>query len=147
MTKNEKIILLTADIGFGVLDDLFIKFGSDRVMNVGSCETLLIGIAVGYAYEGFVPICYTITPFLIFRPFEIIRNYVDFEKLNIKLVGCGRDNDYANHGISHNAEDDTIIIQSAFKNIHIFKPEELTFDIFRSFMDDDNPVYINLKRD
>jgi transketolase len=92
MTTNSKIYLLTADIGYGILDPLRAKF-PDRVINVGSSESLMIGIALGFAYEGRIPICYTITPFLIYRPFEMLRNYVNYEKTPIKLVGCGRDKD------------------------------------------------------
>lgn len=145
MEKNEKIIVITADIGYGILDDLRKKFDK-RVINVGSCEMLMIGIAVGLSYEGFIPICYTITPFLLYRPFEMIRNYVDYEKLNIKLVGSGRNKDYDHCGMTHWAEDDVDIISSCFKNIKIYKPNVLTYDIFKEFIQITNPGYLNLSR-
>ncbi len=145
MQNNEKIILITADIGYGILDNLRNKF-SERVINVGSSEMLMIGMAVGLSYEGFIPICYTITPFLLYRPFEMIRNYVNYENLNIKLVGSGRDKDYIHDGITHWAEDDVDILSSCFKNIKIIKPDILTEEIFNNFINSTSPCYLNLKR-
>ena len=40
--------------------------------------------------------------------FEFIRNYVDHEKLPVKLIGGGRDKDYGYLGFSHWAEEDRI---------------------------------------
>jgi transketolase len=145
MMNNEKIIVITADIGYGILDELRQKF-NERVINVGSCEMLMIGVAVGLSYEGYIPICYTITPFLLYRPFEMIRNYINYENLNIKLVGSGRDKDYSHDGFTHWAEDDVEIVSNCFKNIQIIKPEILTKDIFDNFINSNNPCYLNLKR-
>ena len=99
MNKNEKIFLLTGDLGFGLFDDIRKKF-PNRFINVGSCEQLMIGLAVGLSYEGWIPLCYSITPFLLYRPFEFIRNYLNHELANVKLVGGGRDKDYKNLGFS-----------------------------------------------
>lgn len=141
MKNNEKIIVVTADIGYGILDEIRNTF-NDRVINTGSSEMLMIGIAVGLSYEGFIPICYTITPFLLYRPFELLRNYVNYENLNIKLVGSGRDKDYSHDGFTHWSEDDIEII-STLKNIKIFKD---TNDDYNEFINMNTPCYFNLKR-
>ena len=145
MDKNKKIIVVTADIGYGILDNLRKKF-SERVINVGSSEMLMIGVAVGLCYEGFIPICYTITPFLLYRPFEMIRNYINYENLNIKLVGSGRNQDYIHDGFTHWANDDVDIVSNCFKNIKIYKPEILTKEIFDELFETNVPCYLNLKR-
>jgi transketolase len=144
MRKDERLFLLTGDLGYGLFDDLKQEF-PDRFANVGSCEQLMIGTAVGLSYEGWIPICYSITPFLIYRPFEFIRNYLNHELANVKLVGGGRDKDYHNLGFSHHAEDDVEILQS-LKNIVILKPEELTREIVTDFLYNNRPSYINLVR-
>ena len=147
MAANEAIVVLTADIGFGVLDPLRQRFAS-RVFNVGSSESLMIGMAVAFAYEGRIPVCYTITPFLLFRPFEMIRLYVDYERTPVKLVGCGRDKDYAHDGISHWAEDDVKIVSAAFPNIGVHKPAQtgLTQDLVRRILYSSRPEYLNVTR-
>ena len=144
MGEDSRIFLLTADLGYGILDDIRRDY-PDRAINVGSCEQLMIGMAVGLANSGFVPVCYSITPFLLYRPFEMIRNYVNHEKLNIKLVGSGRNKDYSHDGITHWAEDDMAIMK-CLPNISLFKPKELTADVFKYFMFSEKPVYLNLSR-
>ncbi len=144
MNKNEKIFLLTGDLGFGLFDDIRKDF-PNRFINVGSCEQLMIGLAVGLSYEGWIPLCYSITPFLLYRPFEFIRNYLNHELANVKLVGGGRDKDYKNLGFSHWAEDD-VKIMSSLENIKIYKPEKMSSEIFNEFIYNNKPSYINLIR-
>ena len=146
MKKNEKIVIITADIGYGVLDEIRKQF-SERFFNVGSSEALMIGMAIGFCYEGYVPICYTITPFLLYRPFDMIRNYVNYEVLNIKLVGSGRDKDYSKDGFSHWCEDDVDILTNSFPNIKLYKPLEFTKELFLEVINNTCPCYLNLKRD
>ena len=144
MEKDTRIFLITADLGYGVLDDIRRDFPK-RAINIGSSEMLMVGIAVGLAQSGYIPVCYSITPFLLYRPFELIRNYMNYEKANVKLVGSGRDDDYAHDGISHWAGDD-VDIMAALKNIQIYKPEKMTDEVFTQFMYNDKPSYINLSR-
>jgi transketolase len=144
MKNDERIFLVTADLGYGVLNDIRRDF-PNRAINVGSSEMLMIGIAVGLSQSGFIPVCYSITPFLLYRPFELIRNYMNYEGANVKLVGSGRDDDYAHDGISHWAGDD-MDIMSALKNIKLYKPIQLTDTIFNNFLYGDKPSYINLIR-
>jgi|TARA_B110000444_G_scaffold24867_1_gene20614 transketolase len=144
MEKDNRIFLITADLGYGVLDDIRRDFPK-RAINIGSSEMLMVGIAVGLAQSGYIPLCYSITPFLLYRPFELIRNYMNYEKANVKLVGSGRDDDYAHDGISHWAGDD-MSVMSTLKNIKLYKPRDITDKVFTDFMYNDKPSYINLSR-
>ena len=144
MSTDSRIFLITADLGYGILDDIRRDF-PDRAVNVGSCEQLMIGTAVGLANSGFVPVCYSITPFLLYRPFEMIRNYVNYEKLNIKLVGSGRDKDYSHDGITHWGDDD-LMIMKCLSNISLLKPKELSAEVFKNFISTSKPTYLNLSR-
>lgn len=107
----------------------------------------MLGAAVGLAHSGCRPVCYSITPFVIFRPYEYIRNYLDHELAPVKLVGAGRDRDYGHLGFSHWAEDDSRAL-SVFPNIKIYKPNTLKEleDLWPEFMGSDQPSYLNLVR-
>jgi len=142
MSKDSRIFLLTGDLGFGVLDKIRKDF-PDRSINMGSCEQLMIGTAVGLAENGYIPVCYSITPFVLFRPYEMIRNYLNHDNINVKLLGTGRDRDY--DGFSHWAEDDIDSLKH-FKNIKLYKPKELTQDVFNDFMFKCGPSYLNVSR-
>ena len=148
MSLNEKIVLLTGDLGYGLWDRIRIDY-PDRFINVGSSEQLMLGMASGMAMDGKIPFVYSITPFLLYRPFEWIRNYLDHEKLPVKLVGGGRGKDYGYLGFSHWAEEDREIIGN-FKKIFMFSPEKET-DL-KDLMDNvlgsrySSPCYINLRK-
>jgi len=142
MTENENVILLTADLGYGLFDKIRKDFPS-RFYNVGASEQLMIGIGVGLTYTGKIPVCYSITPFLLYRPFEMIRNYVNHEKAPVKLIGGGRNKDYAHDGFTHHADDDTAIM-SNFKNITFVKQDDFTG--VKDHILSSEPVYINLIR-
>jgi transketolase len=146
MSVNPGIRVITADLGFGILDQIRDAY-PDRFYNVGAAEQLMIGAAIGMAEEGLLPVCYSMSSFLLYRPFEFLRNYVNYEKINIKLLGSGRDKDYSHDGISHWAHDDEKVLQ-ALPNIEIFKPgsiDELNIN-FDQWINSKSPGYLNLTR-
>jgi transketolase len=100
MKNNDDIWLITADLGYGMLNTLRDDF-PDRFVNVGASECLMIGAAVGLALEGKICFCYSITTFLLYRPFEWHRNFVNHEKIPVRLVGSGLDDDYKHDGKTH----------------------------------------------
>src|SRR3990167_3032944 len=114
MEKNKDIFVLTGDVGYGVLDDIKKDF-PERFINTGAAEQSLLDIGVGLAMSGKIPVCYSITSFLLFRGFETIRNYINHEKIPVILVGRGRDKDYLDAGFSHWAEED-IYLMSMLRN-------------------------------
>ena len=83
--RDEKIYVLVGDIGYQVFDE-FREKHPDRFINMGICEQSMIGVSAGMALEGLKPWVYTITPFLIERPFEQIKLDIDQQNVNVKLV-------------------------------------------------------------
>jgi transketolase len=144
MRENEKISLLVGDVGYGLFDSLRDEF-HDRVINTGASEQLMVGMAVGMAMEGIIPVVYSITPFVLYRPFEFIRNYVNHENIPVKLVGSGRNDDYGACGFSHYACED-IQVLSIFPNIKVFRPETKKEIDVKEFLYNKSPSYINLSR-
>jgi transketolase len=146
MMKNEKIWLVTADLGYGMFDKIKRDF-PDRFLNTGAAEQAAMGVAVGMTYKGFLPVVYSITPFLLYRPFETIRNYVAKENLPMILVGGGRNKDYAHDGFSHWSEEDKEVI-SLFPAITPFWPEDKSEipDLLEKMINNPKPYYLNLVR-
>ena len=84
--RDSKVVLLVGDIGYGIFDD-FRKNHPKRFFNMGICEQSIIGFSAGLALEGLKPWVYTITPFLIERPFEQIKLDIDQQNVRVNLVG------------------------------------------------------------
>jgi transketolase len=146
MSVNDRIRVVTADLGFGILDDIRNTY-PDRFYNVGAAEQLMIGVAIGMAEEGLVPVCYSMSSFLLYRPFEFLRNYVSHENINIKLLGSGRDKDYSHDGISHWAHDDSVVC-AALPHLRMYRPNDLEQlqDYFYDWINSPDPGYLNLMR-
>ena len=105
----------------------------------------MISFASGLALEGLKPWVYTITPFLIERPFEQIKLDIDQQKANVNLVGFA---DYPTLGPSH-AEIDGKKLMKLFKNIDSFFPkdsDEAEQYIYQSYKRN-GPNFISLKSD
>jgi transketolase len=146
MAINPDIYLITGDLGYGLWDKIRDDY-PDRFYNVGSSEMAMMGAAIGLAMEGKIPYVYSITPFAIYRPFEMIRNYLDHENIPVNIIGGGRDKDYGYLGFSHWSHDDKKIM-NVFSNIISTWPEndgEL-LNSFQFSLKKQSPTYINLKR-
>jgi transketolase len=146
MKNNKNIYVLTSDLGYGMWDKIRKDF-PERFINTGASEQSLIGISVGLSLSGKIPIAYSITSFLLFRPFETIRNYIDYEKIPVKLIGSGRNKDYIKDGISHWSEEDKKVMK-IFKNINSYWPKKNSEipKLINKMLKSDQPFYINLKR-
>ena len=83
--KDDKIVLIVGDIGYGIFDD-FRKENPSKFFNLGICEQSMISFASGMALEGLKPWVYTITPFLIERPFEQIKLDIDQQNVNVNII-------------------------------------------------------------
>ena len=55
MAENQNIVVITADLGFGILDRIKDTY-QDRFWNVGAAEQLMIGAAIGLAESGKIPV-------------------------------------------------------------------------------------------
>ena len=142
--KDKKIVLIVADIGYGIFDD-FRKENPDRFFNLGICEQSIISFASGLALEGLKPWVYTITPFLIERPFEQVKLDINQQKANVNLVGFA---DYPTLGPTH-AEMDAKKIMKLFKNIKSYFPKnskETESAVYKSYKSK-GPTFLSLKTD
>ncbi len=142
--KDDKIVLLVGDIGYGIFDD-FRKTHPKKFFNLGICEQSLLGTASGMSLEGLKPWVYTITPFLIERPFEQLKLDINQQNVNVKLVGFA---DYPNLGPTH-AETNAETIMSLFDNIKSFFPKD-SFETEKAVHDCykmNGPTFISLKTD
>jgi len=122
MKEDDKIYLIAADLGFGLFESIQKDFPG-RYINPGAAEQLAMGIATGLALEGKKPFLYSITPFAILRPFELIRTYIKHENIPVQIVGAGIDKDYLHDGISHWATDIPKILKAI--EIPCFSPTDL----------------------
>lgn len=146
MEKNKSIWMITADLGYGMLDAIRDDF-SDRFLNVGASEQVAVDIACGLALSGKIPFVYSITPFLMWRAAEAIRLYVNHEKLPVKLIGGGRDNDYYHDGFSHNAKDIKTLLEALPSIVEYWPNDKVEIKwVLSELISNNQPSFVSLKR-
>lgn len=118
--EDKNVILLTGDLGFGVLND-FAKELPDQFINIGVAEQNMTGIAVGMALEGKIVFTYSICNFPTLRCLEQIRNDACYHQANVKIIAIGGGFCYGSLGISHHATEDLSIMR-ALPNITVVAP-------------------------
>ena len=118
--ENSNIILITGDLGFGVLDNYSKKF-PNQYINAGVAEQNMTGIASGLGIDGKTVFTYSIGNFNTLRCLEQIRNDACYHNANVNVVSIGGGFSYGALGYSHHATED-IAIMRALPNIRVFVP-------------------------
>lgn len=142
LVNDERLVLILADIS----NDYFTKSSyTERVLNVGIMEQTMISTAAGMALEGFIPVTHSITPFLVERPFEQIKDDFCYQRLGGNFISIGASYDYSIEGMTHHGPGDVEILHS-IPGMQIVVPgtaEE--FDhLFRQSYANNSPTYFRL---
>lgn len=122
--KNKNIMLLTADLGYTVVEEFRDKF-PDRFINVGVSESNMIGLATGLAMSGKIVFVYSIATFATLVPFESIRNDVALHNAHVIIVGSGAGLSYSDAGPSHHTIEDIAVLRT-IPNMNIIAPADPT---------------------
>ena len=144
--KNSDIILITGDLGFGVLDE-FIKKFPDNYINAGVAEQNMTGMAAGLAMDGRIVFTYSIGNFPTLRCLEQIRNDICYHNLNVNIVSIGGGFSYGALGMSHHATEDIAIMRSlpgmiVLSPCGLWEAENITREIIKI----DGPSYLRVDK-
>jgi len=120
MTEDTKVILLTADLGFGAFE-CFEPFRNKQYFNVGVCEQLMASMAAGLSLEGFNVFIYSIGVFPTMRCLEQIRNDISYHDCEVTIVTTGAGFSYGSLGMTHHCIQDIGIMRS-IPGVNIFTP-------------------------
>src|SRR5581483_10121172 len=107
--QDAEVAAILSDISLPYFKDAF-EHAPDRTINVGIMEQTLVGVAAGFALEGFHPIAHTIAPFLVERPFEQLKIDFGYQGLGGTFVGVGGSFDYAVEGATHHSPGDVALV-------------------------------------
>ena len=111
MSRNDRIVLLTGDLGFGVLKPIWEQF-PDRIFNCGIAEQGMVSMAAGLAATGRTVVVYSIGNFPTIRPLEQIRNDCAYPGASVKIVCIGGGFVYGSLGMSHHATEDLAVLRA-----------------------------------
>ncbi len=132
--KDERMMLIVCDMGFGAVDDFRDEF-PHRVFNFGMMEQGTVGIAAGMAMTGLIPIVYSIVNFLCYRSLEQIRNDVVLSAQNVKFIATGVNDYFKFLGASHCCGQDDKKIMDLIR-MPVFDPYEKADIDFSGMVDE-----------
>ncbi len=142
--SDEKIFLLTGDLGFGVLDG-FQRDYPERFINAGVAEQNMTAVAAGLALEGKTVFTYSIGNFSTLRCIEQIRNCVAYHGANVKIISIGAGLAYGALGVTHQSTEDLAMMR-ALPNMIVLSPSDAheAVAIARAVCKIKAPCYIRL---
>jgi transketolase len=143
---NPELLLLTGDLGFGVLNR-FSKEFPRQYLNVGVAEQNMSGLAAGLALEGHTVFTYSIGNFPTLRCLEQIRNDICYHSANVKVVCIGGGMSYGSVGSSHHATEDLAILRS-LPGMLVISPGDLweAREATRFLLTHKGPAYLRLDK-
>lgn len=144
--QDERITVMTADLGYSVLEHFAERF-PNRFFNVGISEQLMASAAAGMALSGNIVFTYSIGNFATLRCIEQIRNDICYHNANVKIIAVGGGFAYGQLGMSHHATED-IAMMRALPNMRVLAPadpEEAVASLNYA-VQVDGPCYIRLAR-
>ena len=144
--SRPELMLITADLGFGALNDWILRFPR-QFLNAGVAEQNMTGLAAGMALEGRTVFTYSLGGFPTVRCLEQIRNDVCYHHANVKIVTVGGGMSYGPVGVSHHATEDLAIMRS-LPNMLVLSPGDLweTAEATRALVNTSGPAYLRLDK-
>ena len=118
--KDPRLVLVTGDLGFGVLKPFWETY-PEQFVNAGIAEQGMTGLAAGLAQTGRTVLTYSIGNFPTLRCIEQIRNDCAYHNANVKIICVGGGFVYGSLGMSHHATEDMAILR-ALPGVTVFTP-------------------------
>lgn len=144
--KDPRVVLVTGDLGFGVLDEFEKKFPR-QYLNAGVAEQNMTAVATGMALEGNIVFTYSIGNFPTLRCLEQLRNDTFYHEASVKVVSVGGGFSYGQLGMSHHATEDLSIMR-ALPGVKICVPGSAyeTSVLLHELIARPGPAYLRLER-
>ena len=122
---DDRVVVLTSDLCvFSGLERFKGKY-PDRLYNVGIAEQNMVGVAAGFAREGFIPFATTYAAFASMRCADQVKVNMGYMGLPIKLVGLTAGFAVGSLGATHMSLEDVSVMR-AMPNVTVLSPADCT---------------------
>lgn len=145
--KNDKIVVLDADLSKSTKTADFKKVCPERFINMGIAEGNMMATAAGIATCGKIPFVSTFAIFAAGRAFEQIRNSICYPKLNVKICATHAGLTVGEDGASHQSVEDISLMRS-IPNMTVINPSDAaeTAAAIKAVAEFEGPCYVRLGR-
>lgn len=109
--RNEKIIVMDADLACSTQTKIFADKFPDRFFDCGIAEQNMLATAAGLASEGKIPFVASFAVFVTGRTYDQIRNGICYPNFNVKIVGTHGGVTVGEDGATHQALEDISLMR------------------------------------
>lgn len=143
--EDPGVVALTADLAVTAGLDRFRLTHPDRLVNVGIAEQNLVGMAAGFAEDGWKPFAVTFANFASMRSAEFVRHHLGYMRQPVTLVGIGAGFAMGQFGTTHYSLEDVAVLR-AIPNLTIVSPADCTevFEAVHELSVHPRPCYLRL---
>src|ERR1700693_2921069 len=144
--RDRRVLFIGSDLSPGLLPDMK-KEMPERYYMEGIMEQNVVGMAAGFAMEGYVPYVNTIATFITRRCYEQVAVDLCLHDLPVRLIGNGGGLVYAPLGPTHLAIEDMAIMR-ALPNmavVAVCDAQEMK-SLMDVSLDLPHPIYIRLAK-
>ncbi|MEM1485990.1 transketolase family protein [Oscillospiraceae bacterium PP1C4] len=145
--KNDKIVVMDADLAHATMTGAFAEKYPDRFYNFGIAEANMMCGAAGFAHSGLIPFVSTFALFGAGRAYEQIRNSISYVNANVKFGLSHSGLCVGEDGGSHQTIED-IALMRGLPGMTIFVPCDPieTKKAVAAAAEINGPVYIRVAR-
>ncbi len=145
--KDERVVVLDADLSKSTKTDTFKKEYPERFINCGIAEGNMMSVAAGLAAAGKIAFASSFAMFAAGRAFEQIRNSIGYPSLNVKIGATHAGISVGEDGATHQCLED-IGLMRTIPNMVILNPADdvEAMACVKAAIDYDGPVYMRFGR-
>ncbi len=145
--KNDKIVVLDADLAHATMTVTFQKEYPNRHFNAGIAEANMVNMAAGMSTMGLIPFCSTFAMFGAGRAYEQIRNTIAYPRLNVKIACTHAGVSVGEDGGSHQCIED-IALMRVIPGMTVISPADANEarKAVIAAAEMEGPVYLRLAR-
>jgi len=142
---NDKLMVLTADLGVTAGLERFRATYPDKFLNIGIAEQNMMGVAAGLAKEGYNTFTTTFSNFCAMRAYEQVRLNLGYMQLNVKSIGMGGGMAMGQFGNTHYGIED-IALMRAVPGLTVIAPADggEIVKTVQALMTFEGPAYVRL---
>jgi transketolase len=144
--RDPRVVFVGSDLRAGILDEMRAEM-PERFYMEGVSEAILVGMAAGLAFEGYLPYVNTIATFLTRRCLEQVGVDVALHNLPVRLIGSGGGAVYAPLGPTHMAIEDIALLRT-MPNMAIVAPCDAPEmqRVMDATLDWEGPMYVRVAK-
>lgn len=145
---DSEFLVLESDIGYSTYTHLFGDKYPHRYYNLGIAELGTFAAAAGMAADGRTVVVGGYGVFITMRAVEVIRSFICYPQLNVKILSSHGGITAAIDGVTHQATED-IAFMSTLPNMTVFCPADSVAAgaLLDTAMQTPGPVFTRLMRD